>query len=140
MVPAGASGSWQVALLTVVGVAGAPSRVWTVYGESSTLSASTLLGNESRVAQVTRFVVSYDLNKPGQDYTSLHNRLKALGAIRVQYSTWIVRLNGWDESKLATDLWRYMDKTDSLLVLNLATGQASWFNLMADPRPLWAAV
>ncbi len=89
---------------------------------------------------MVRFVVSYDLNKPGQDYTALHARLRSLGAIRVQYSTWMVKLaRGWDESALATDLWRYMDATDSLLVVNLSTGNAAWYNLMADPKPLWAA-
>lgn len=90
---------------------------------------------------MTRFVVSYDLNKTGQDYASLYKRLRELGAIRVQYSTWMVRLQtGWTEMNLAEDLWKYMDANDSLLVLNLATGNAAWYNLMADPKPLWATV
>lgn len=37
------------------------------------------------------FLISYDLDKPGQNYESVHKLLKKLGAKRVLESTWALK-------------------------------------------------
>lgn len=39
------------------------------------------------------YIVSYDLNKPEQDYPKLISELKRLGAIKILYSEWLLKID-----------------------------------------------
>lgn len=80
------------------------------------------------------FLISYDLDKPGQDYPRLIERLEQLGAVRVLLSEWIV--NGSHTSaSLRDDLMRYVDANDKLLVVRL-NGEAAWTKCMVSNERL----
>ena len=74
------------------------------------------------------FLVSYDLDKPGQNYEKLSARLKEWRAIRILYSEWVLRAS-ISAADLRDDLQRYVDANDMLLVVVL-TGEAAWTSLM----------
>ena len=83
-----------------------------------------------------KWLVSYDLDKPGQDYKRIDTELKRLGAVRVLDSEWAL-----ESSKSAVQLRDYfnsfIDSTDRLLISPLENW-ASW-NLMTDINKVWAA-
>jgi hypothetical protein len=74
------------------------------------------------------YLISYDLDKPGQNYDGLIARLKALGAIKILYSEWLLR-TGATAVEIRDDLVRFVDSNDLLLVVGL-TGEAAWTKLM----------
>jgi CRISPR-associated endonuclease Cas2 len=74
------------------------------------------------------YLITYDLDKPGQEYHQLIQRLKELGAVRVQYSDWLLRISA-SAAQIRDDLMRFTDSNDRLLVVGL-TGEAAWTNLM----------
>lgn len=63
------------------------------------------------------YLITYDLRAPGQDYQQLIARLESLGAVRNLASTWTVYRRNTSASDLYTDLWRFMDSNDLLLVV-----------------------
>ncbi|MFF0595924.1 CRISPR-associated protein Cas2 [Streptomyces antibioticus] len=71
-------------------------------------------------------LIGYDLNRPGQNYKSLHDAIKALGSAHwhILDSTWIV-----DTQKTCTqardELKKHIDSNDKLLVVQL-TGVGAW--------------
>jgi hypothetical protein len=71
------------------------------------------------------YVVGYDLNKPGQDYTSL---IKALQAYPNWWhhldSTWVIKTD-WTAAQIRDDLKQHIDKSDELVVLRLS-GEGAW--------------
>lgn len=73
-------------------------------------------------------LVGYDLNKPGQDYGPLIDRLKSVGSNWWHHldSTWLIKTS-LSAAELRDDLRRFIDASDELLVVDV-TG-----------RP-WAAV
>jgi len=73
-------------------------------------------------------LISYDLDKPGQDYTGIIARLKELGAVKVLYSEWVLRHTA-SAAEIRDDLQRFIDASDMLLVVVL-TGEAAWTKLM----------
>lgn len=80
-----------------------------------------------------KYVISYDLDLPGKDYTALLNELRRLGATRILLSQWL--LNSPNTASQLRDHFRqYIDANDRLLV-NPLGAWASW-NLMADPNAL----
>jgi hypothetical protein len=74
------------------------------------------------------YLISYDLDKPGQNYDGLIVRLKALGAIKMLYSEWVLRAASTAVA-IRGDLQRFIDSNDKLLVVGL-TGEAAWTSLM----------
>ena len=77
------------------------------------------------------FAISYDLNKPGQNYESLFARLVQHGAFRVQLSQWALATT-WTAAQLRDDLMRYIDANDRLLVIQI--GNWASFNLLAGNK------
>jgi hypothetical protein len=75
------------------------------------------------------FMVSYDLLKPGQDYTTLFAALEKLGAKRVLLSTWALRGN-YTCAQLRDHLTRFIDANDRLLVCQVSDWAGR--NLMSD--------
>jgi CRISPR-associated endonuclease Cas2 len=77
------------------------------------------------------FLVSYDLDKPGQDYPDLIKRLEQFGAKRILYSEWFLSHNTATPTQLRDDLLRFMDSNDRILVVELKNS-AAWQRLMID--------
>jgi hypothetical protein len=63
------------------------------------------------------YSITYDLGKPGQDYTNLISRIKSLGTTwaRPTKSHWFVNTD-FDVAQLRDILKPYLDKNDRLMV------------------------
>jgi hypothetical protein len=72
--------------------------------------------------------VSYDLDKPGQDYSDLINRLKQYTAQEVTRSDWLVA-SDWTPAQVRDDLLAYLDNNDRIIVAELKYN-AAWKNLL----------
>jgi len=71
------------------------------------------------------YLVGYDLNTPGQDYTDLINAIKAFGTWWHHLdSTWLIKTD-WTSVQIRDDLKQHMDTNDELLVVRLS-GEAAW--------------
>ena len=71
------------------------------------------------------YLISYDLNSPGQDYDSLYEAIKAIGSCwHCLDSTWIVKT---DKSavEVRDSISPKIDNNDSLLVVKLS-GEGAW--------------
>ena len=66
-----------------------------------------------------RYVISYDLRKPGQNYQSLYDALENIGAKRVLQSQWGVRRNNTTAKNLRDHFRKYMDSNDRILVTSI---------------------
>lgn len=78
------------------------------------------------------YLISYDLDKPGQNYDKLIARLKELGAQRCLYSQWFLANTAGHEA-VRNDLQRFMDQNDRILVVALKNA-AAWYNLMLSDK------
>ena len=76
------------------------------------------------------YLVSYDLDKPGQDYPDLIKRLEEFGAKRILYSEWFLSHTA-TAAQLRDDLLRFLDNNDRILVCELKNS-AAWKNLMIN--------
>ena len=76
------------------------------------------------------YLISYDLDKPGQDYTDLIDAIKKLGDHKVLFSEWLVKCN-YSASQIHDYLRKFMDGNDRLLVVGLS-GEAAWTNVMVS--------
>ncbi|WP_217489778.1 hypothetical protein [Streptomyces malaysiensis] len=76
-------------------------------------------------------LIGYDLNRPGQDYGSLHEAIKALGAWWHNLdSTWIVATSK-TTTQVRDELKKHIDTNDELLVVEL-TGVGAWSGFPAS--------
>ena len=74
------------------------------------------------------YEISYDLHKPGRDYTSLYTAIKALGNwCHPLDSTWFV-VSSLTTAEIRDRLGTYMDYSDSLIVAQMS-GAAAWRGL-----------
>jgi len=74
---------------------------------------------------MTSYIVSYDLNFPGQDYSDLHDAIKSYGWWWHHLdSTWIIKTD--QSAEVVRDyLVAFIDSNDKLLVAEL-TGAGAW--------------
>jgi hypothetical protein len=71
------------------------------------------------------YMVGYDLNRPGQEYTDLIEAIKKFGNWWHHLdSTWIIKTD-YTAKQIRDCLIPYLDKNDELLVARLA-GEAAW--------------
>jgi len=75
------------------------------------------------------YLISYDLDKPGQNYDKLIARLKEHGAVRVLLSQWVLTTT-WTAVQLRDDLMAYTDSNDRILVVQIS-GEWAYSNIMA---------
>ena len=73
--------------------------------------------------------ISYDLDKPGQDYKDLIARLKELRAVRILKSDWLLENTASPET-VRNDLQRFLDSNDRIMVSEVYNN-AGWCNLLA---------
>jgi len=77
------------------------------------------------------FSISYDLNKPGQDYPELYKEIKKLGNwCHPVDSTWFVKTS-LSASKVRDKLNAVMDSSDSLIVVK-ASAPGAWHGLNSE--------
>ncbi|MBE3610514.1 SinR family protein [Campylobacter californiensis] len=70
-------------------------------------------------------IISYDLNKQGQNYNELHEAIKRLGSWwHCLDSTWLIKTN-YSSVQVRDYLKTYMDANDTLLVVAYGSG-AAW--------------
>lgn len=79
-------------------------------------------------------VVSYDLDRPGQDYSGLTRRLEQLGAKRILFSQWMLK-SEMTAVELRDDLNRSMDPNDMLLVIDATSAPMAWTRLKIQIKP-----
>jgi CRISPR-associated endonuclease Cas2 len=75
------------------------------------------------------YLICYDLDKPGQDYTDVIAALEKLGAQRIQYSVWLLYAQALTPVQIRDHLAHFVDGNDRLLVVGLQN-VAAWQNLM----------
>ena len=80
-----------------------------------------------------RYVISYDLVTPGQNYEPLWEALGRFGARRLLQSQWIVRWNGTTAATIRDIIRAYIDVNDRLLVTCLDGTEWASRNAMGDP-------
>jgi hypothetical protein len=76
--------------------------------------------------------ISYDLDKPGQDYTDLLNRLKQLKAVRILRSDWLLETTA-TTVETRDDLRQFMDGNDRVMVSQVSNN-AAWDNLLVNDK------
>lgn len=70
------------------------------------------------------YMICYDLNTPGQDYTKLHDKIKSFGTWWHHLdSTWIVKSKKL-ASEIRDDLDGFIDTNDELLVVKFGDSWA----------------
>jgi hypothetical protein len=74
------------------------------------------------------YMVSYDLDKPGQDYPDLITRLETIKARRILFSQWFL-ISERTPEQVRDDLQRFLDSNDRILVVELKN-HAAWKHLM----------
>ena len=77
-----------------------------------------------------KYMICYDLLKPGKDYEPLIARLKQWGANKILYSQWVLRTEQ-NAVQIRDDLKKFIDGNDRLLVSGL-TGEAAWTSLISS--------
>lgn len=75
--------------------------------------------------------ISYDLDKPGQDYTDLINAIEKLDGKRILFSDWLVGTTRYTAEQLRDYLLQFMDGNDRIFVARLS-GEAAWQNVMIN--------
>jgi len=75
------------------------------------------------------YLICYDLDKPGQDYTDVIAALEKLGAQRIQYSVWLLYAPALTAIQIRDHLAQFIDGNDRLLIVGLQN-LAAWQNLM----------
>jgi len=79
------------------------------------------------------YLISYDLNKTGQDYASLYEAIKSLGDwAHYLESTWFVDTN-YSADQIKDNLMKIMDSNDNLFVTKIVYGYAGWLKKDAWP-------
>lgn len=75
-------------------------------------------------------LVTYDLNKSGQNYDALIEKIKTLGAwAKVQQSVWYLHTS-YSANEVLDHLTKVTDFNDSIFVANMS--DASWIGLSAE--------
>ena len=72
------------------------------------------------------YLISYDLNRPGQDYSELFEAIKAECQTWWHHldSTWIIKTES-DAASVRDALMKHIDTNDELLVVRLS-GEGAW--------------
>lgn len=74
-----------------------------------------------------RYLFSYDLRKPGQDYKKLYDELERMDAVRVLASQWVIRRFNTTCVGLRDHYKQFVDENDGLLFVEIdGDGWAGW--------------
>lgn len=85
---------------------------------------------------MSTYLIGYDLDSPGQDYSDLIAAIKALGAWWHHLdSTWLV-VSELTHTAIRDHLKSYIDSNDELLVINVSGDAAAWYGF-SDKGSQW---
>ena len=80
-------------------------------------------------AKMPTYLVSYDLKKPGKDYSSLHGHLKSYAnCAKPLESVWLIPTPMTAEV-LRDTIRQHMDANDLLFVVNVTKREAAWVGM-----------
>lgn len=75
------------------------------------------------------YLITYDLKKPGQDYSKLYDAIKSLGEwIHPLTSTWIVSTSLTSAQAVYDRIRPYIDDSDRLLVVAFSRDHQGWLD------------
>jgi len=78
---------------------------------------------------VNTHLISYDLQKPGKDYSKLWDHLKSYGNwAKPLESVWLVRTSH-SADKVRDLALNYVDQNDKLFVVDVTSKSSAWKNL-----------
>lgn len=83
---------------------------------------------------MSKYIVTYDLRKPGQNYDELIKAIKTYKWAKVTESAWFVATTS-TSAEVRDKLKAHIDAGDRLMVAAL-TGAAAWRNCIADDEAL----
>ena len=75
------------------------------------------------------YLITYDLNRPGQDYQKLYKAIEHLsnGYSHCLDSTWLINTD-LDADKITRKLAPYIDKNDRMLVVKITQDYQGWLD------------
>lgn len=72
------------------------------------------------------YVISYDLNKPGQDYAKLYDALKSFSSWwHYLGSTWLISTNN-NATEIFNKLKSHLDNSDRILIIKADKDHNGW--------------
>ncbi|MFA6466765.1 MAG: CRISPR-associated protein Cas2 [Patescibacteria group bacterium] len=75
------------------------------------------------------FLVSYDLIRPGKDYSTLHHHLKSYSNwAKPLESLWLIK-SSLTAEQLRNTVQQYLDANDKILIIDVTDRAAAWKNL-----------
>lgn len=87
---------------------------------------------------MTVYEVSYDLNKPGQEYDELHEAIKSLGSwTHILESTWLIDTDEDSAGDVRDNLKLHVDSGDKLFVTKVGGSGWSWGTNFSDSSTAW---
>ena len=81
-----------------------------------------------------RYIISYDLNTPGQNYEPLWEALREIGAQRILQSQWIARRINTNAENLRNYIDQHLDANDGILVTCLDNADWASRGVMVNPN------
>lgn len=74
------------------------------------------------------YLVDYDLNAPGKDYTKIIERIKSLnqGYYHILKSSWFVYHRNYSANDLFNYLRTALDNSDRIFITQITTNNAGW--------------
>lgn len=80
---------------------------------------------------MSTYIVAYDLQTPGQDYTNLYKHLRSYGTYsHAEESVWVI-VTDRSATQVRDAATVYLDKNDKLLVV-LSGGVGAWHGMSAS--------
>lgn len=76
---------------------------------------------------MTKYIVTYDLNKVGQDYSALINAIGAYSCSHPMESTWFIKTDK-TAAVLYNDLSRFIDTNDRLFISEISSNHFGWLS------------
>ena len=73
------------------------------------------------------YLVTYDLNKSGQNYDGLISAIKKYPYCKALYSAWFIKSSSSADS-ISADLSKHIDSNDNLLVLEVTSNRQGYLN------------
>jgi hypothetical protein len=76
---------------------------------------------------IRKYIITYDLNRPGQDYESLINAIKTYSYIKALKSAFFVKT-----SRSATEIYNHLrpliDDTDRIFISEITPNHSGWLD------------
>jgi len=78
------------------------------------------------------YLITYDLNKVGQDYSGLIAQIKTYAHIKPMKSAWFIKTTEPTAEGVYNKLSKFIDRNDLLLVMEVHRNNYGWL-----PQPCW---